>query len=59
MRIVTRWYAFGTTPCKRFTSHNMIERCQKNGFGVVLRVVQTKAILFLKSMSERVESDIE
>ena len=59
MRIVTRWYAFGTTPYKRFTSENMIERCQKIGFGVVLRVVQTKAILFLKSMSERNGSDIE
>ena len=27
--------------------------------GINLRIVQTQAILFLKSMSERVESDIE
>ena len=53
MRIVTRWYTFGTTPYKRFKSQNMI------GFGVVLRVVQTKAILFSKSMSERVGYDIQ
>ena len=34
MRIVTRWYTFGTTPYKRFTSQNMMERCQKIGFSV-------------------------
>ena len=52
-------YAYGPCWCDFPSITFEISLIQRLWFGEILRVVQTQAILFLKSMSERGGSDIE